>query len=79
MQSNWLWTEAAKPFVGKMASGTFSPFTMRVVDGSVWQSRQSALENVSTALVAAKAVDAAKRKAASKANGGNLNVSCRRL
>src|SRR5664279_3431675 len=49
------WTERAKLLVGKTPSGTFCPFTTRVLDGSVWQSRQSELASLATALVAADA------------------------
>ena len=79
MQSSWLWTERAKPFVGKSSSGTFTPFTMRVLDGSVWQSRQSELVNFSGALVlvAAPAVKAAKRNPASRASRGSFRLSIR--
>src|ERR1039457_3075159 len=52
------WTERAKLLVGKTASGTFFPFTARVLDGSVWQLRQSAFSNFATALVAADAAGA---------------------
>src|SRR5208337_3383046 len=73
------WTDRAKLLVGKTASGTVLPSTFRLLEGSVWQSRQSELASFGTALVSAEAAEVASANASSNANGNGIEKTGRRV
>src|SRR4051812_9080182 len=59
-QSSELWMDLWKLLVGKTGRGTFWPLTMRLLCGSVWQSRQSVLESLLVSAAARPMADRAK-------------------